>query len=67
MSTVAAAGRAQEIIGEHLCCAADFLLHATFRQMRFPWQLGRMRLNGGLEQQEPPQGVGLRHAAVGWL
>jgi hypothetical protein len=25
--------------------------------MRFPWQLERMRLNGGLEQQEPPRGV----------
>src|SRR6202142_69995 len=35
------------------------------RQMRFPWHLGRVRLNGALEQLEPPRGVGLRHAAGG--
>jgi hypothetical protein len=47
--------------------AAAFVLHAKFRQMRFSWQLGRVRLNGCLQQLKPPQGVGLRQAAVGWL
>jgi hypothetical protein len=47
--------------------SSPLYLHGKFRQMRFSWQLSRVRLNGCLQQLEPPRGVGLRQAAVGWL